>query len=559
MLFDVFNFFKRRDRLDILDPDEIFLDAGNLPSFDTHQFEGRLERPISKNMLSTVFIAFIILSVFFIGRIGVIQIVNGQEFKDRSDQNKLRYTLVFADRGVIYDRNEVSLAWNNPEREYIKAPGFSHVLGYIGFPNEIELENKDFDPKEYIGKNGVENTFNDLLMGQRGIRIEEKDATGAVETDHVLQNPEPGESITLSIDSRVQAKFFSIIKEVASENDFAGGAAAIMDIHTGEVISLVSFPEYDSNILASGKDRTAINGFINNPDKPFLNRVVSGLYAPGSIVKPFVGLAALHENIISPNKYIFTNGTLVVPNRYFPDKPTTYRDWKNLGSVDMRKALAFSSNIYFFHVGGGFNNQKGLGISKIYEYSHLFGLGEKTNIELNNESVGVIPNPEWKAKYYEDADWRLGDTFLTSIGQYGYQITPIEMLRSIAMIANGGTLLEPTLLANTQKPKIARRINIAQDDFKVIQEGMRQVVTEGTGGSLNTPNVQVAAKSGTAEIDATKSRVNAWIVGFFPYNKPRYSFVVVLEGGKYGGSTGGGVAMRRLLDWMAYETPEYFE
>ena len=556
---DIFNFWQRRKRLEVLDPDEIFLDSGNLPSFDTNQLEGKLEKPISKGILTGSFVFFLVAGLLFMGRIGFIQVVEGEELRTRSNQNKLRYTLVFADRGVIYDRNNKSLAWNNPSREYITDPGFAHVLGYIGLPNKIELESADFNHQEYIGKNGVENTFNDILMGQRGIKIEETDASGNTESDHVLQNPEPGKSINLSIDARIQTKLFSIIQNVARDNDFAGGAAAIMDIHTGEVISLISYPEYDPNILAQGKDRTSINQFINNPDKPFLNRVISGLYTPGSIVKPFVALAALHENLISPNKVIYTDGTLVIPNRYFPDKPTTYRDWKNLGPVDMREALAMSSNIYFFHIGGGYNNQPGLGITKINTYSHLFGLGEKTNIELNNESVGVIPNPEWKKKNYEDGDWRLGDTFLTSIGQYGYLITPIEMLRSVAFIANNGLLIEPTLLAKPKEPEIVRQSDIDRKHFKVVQEGMRQVVTNGTGGVLNTPHVKVAAKSGTAEIDATKNRVNAWITGFFPYDNPRYSFVVVLESGRYGGSAGGGVVMRQLFDWMAYETPEYFE
>jgi len=558
MWFNYRRWFKKR-KSQVLDLDEIFLDSGNLPSFDTNQFEGRIEKPITKNILTGVFVSFIIVSLFFTVRLGFIQVVSGESFALRSNQNKIRYTHVFADRGVIYDRFDVPLAWNDPDRKYIETEGFAHILGYIGYPNKLELAGADFNHLEYIGKNGVENTFNDLLMGQRGIKVEEVNALGSIESDHVLQTPTPGESLTISIDSRVQAQFFSIIKEVAQNSGFAGGAGVIMDVKTGEIISLVSYPEYDSNILSTGSDREKIASFVNDPNKPFLNRVVSGLYTPGSIVKPFVALAALAENLIDPQKVIVTNGVLTIPNRYFPDQPTVYRDWKNLGALNLKQALAMSSNIYFFHLGGGYDGQPGLGIEKINSYSHLFGLGDKTNIELNNESTGIIPNPAWKKKNYEDGDWRLGDTFLTSIGQYGYLITPIEMVRSVAFLANGGTVLEPTLLTNLKTPKVVRTVDIEASDFKIVRDGMRAVVISGTGGVLNTSHVEVAAKSGTAEIDTSKRRINAWITGFFPYTNPRYAFVVVMEQGPYGGSVGGGVVMRRLLDWMAYETPEYFK
>ena len=559
-MFKWSKYFKfKKSQKHFLDLDEVFLDSENLSSFDTGQFEDTLERPITKKAIFGIMATFVLISVIFAGRIGFIQVVEGGDFADRSNNNRLRYTHVFADRGIIYDRNNKPLAWNEPERQYIADEGFAHVLGYIGYPNQIELESSEFDPKEYIGKNGVENTFNDILMGQRGIKIEEISATGVIESDHILQTSEPGDSIKLSIDARLQKELFSILKQVATEAGYTGGAVAIMDVESGEVISLVSFPEYDSNILASGDDRSAITKFLTDESKPFLNRVVSGLYTPGSIVKPFVGLAALNENLINPNKIITTRGVLEVPNPYYPDKPSIYRDWKNLGPVNMRQALALSSNIYFIHVGGGFGSQPGLGISKINEYTHLFGLGQKTGIELNAEAQGVIPNPEWKAKTFDGEPWRLGDTYLTSIGQYGYLITPLQMLRSIGMIANGGKLVDPTLIADRKEPKVERVIDISPEDFAVIRGGMRDVVTSGTGAVLNMKNLAVAAKSGTAEIDASKRYINSWITGFFPYEKPKYSFVVVLEQGPYGAGSGGGVVMRRFFDWLAVNAPEYID
>jgi len=554
-IFDYLNWRRQSSRI-TLDLDEIFLDSRNLPSFDNQQFEGRIEKPISKQAIWGTIGTFLIICLVFAGRIGFIQVVEGKDYATRSNQNRLRHTLVFADRGIIYDRTGEALAWNNPKREYIESGGFAHVLGYIGYPNELELKDGDFNPKEYIGKNGVENTFNSILMGERGVRIEEVDASGRVESDHVSKVPTPGESITLSIDARVQAKLYEIISEVATSNGFKGGAAVLMNVETGEVLSLVSFPEFDMNVMAAGKDRVLINEYVTNPDNPFLNRVVSGLYSPGSTIKPYLGLAALVENIISPTKTIYSSGRLVVPNPYFPDQPSIFNDNKAHGAVDLRRALAVSSNVYFYTIGGGAGGQPGLGISRIEKYSRLAGFGAPTGIELNVEAAGVIPNPEWKAKTFNGEPWRLGDTYHTSIGQYGYLVTPLQVVRAVSYLANNGRLLQPTLVARAE-PKVINQSNFSATHFKVIQEAMRQTVTNGTALVLNSPAVEVAAKSGTAEVDASKRYVNAWISGYFPYGRPRYAFVVVMEQGPRGVSAGGGVVMRRLIDWMVIYTPEY--
>ena len=163
-----------------------------------------------------------------------------------------------------------------------------------------------------------------------------------------------------------------------------------------------------------------INGYINNKNKPFINRAISGLYAPGSVVKPFVALAALSEGIISPEKKIFSAGQISIPNPFFPDKKTIFKDWKAHGWVDMRQALAVSSDVYFYEIGGGFEDVKGLGINKIYEYAKKFGLGEKTGIDLLGEAEGTVPSPAVKEKNNPaDPLWRVGDTYISAIGQ-GY-------------------------------------------------------------------------------------------------------------------------------------------
>ena len=188
------------------------------------------------------------------------------------------------------------------------------------------------------------------------------------------------------------------MESVARERNFEGGAAVVIDVSGGNILAMASVPEYSSKVLSEGGPEDLINGYINNKNKPFINRAISGLYAPGSVVKPFVALAALSEGIISPEKKIFSAGKISIPNPFFPDKKTVFKDWKAHGWVDMRQALAVSSDVYFYEIGGGFEDVKGLGINKIYEYAKKFGLGEKTGIDLLGEAEGTVPSPQVKEK-----------------------------------------------------------------------------------------------------------------------------------------------------------------
>jgi penicillin-binding protein 2 len=275
-------------------------------------------------------------------------------------------------------------------------------------------------------------------------------------------------------------------------------------------------------------------------------------------VKPFVAYGALAENIIDPKKIIVSNGSLVVPNAYDPTNPTVFRDWRAHGPMTMWDAIAYSSNVYFFIVGGGFGDQRGLGITKINEYMHLFGIGEKTGIDLMGEEAGLVPNPEWKESVFGD-DWRLGDTYLTSIGQYGFQTTPLQMLRAYAAIANGGYLLTP----HVEMGKTGERENLLLDTraLTIVREGMRKTVIQdgGTARSLERSDVTVVAKSGTAELGASKAYVNSWIAGYFPYEKPRYAFILFMEYGPRSNTVGAGSVMGKVMDWIAENRPEYFQ
>mgnify|MGYP001576812491 FL=1 len=186
-----------------------------------------------------------------------------------------------------------------------------------------------------------------------------------------------------------------------------------------------------------------------------------------------------------------------------------------------------------------------------------FGFVEETGITLSQEERGVIPTPEWKKETFDGEEWRIGDTYNTSIGQYGYQVTPLQMARGVASVANGGILLRPQLLLGGKIE--AQSLDIAPQYFDIVKEGMRLAVTEGTAQGLSMPQVKIAGKTGTAELGALKQFVNSWVVGFFPYENPRYVFTIVMERGPAKNLIGATYVMRQLLDWMILNTPEYLK
>ncbi len=552
-----------------LDPDEIFVDSSNLPNFDTYQFEGRLEKPISRRSIFVLSLFFLVFMFIFIYQASVLQITKGEEHFTRSENNRLRNTLLFSKRGVVYDRNGIALAWNteNPTeqafdlRKYIDLSGFAHTLGYIKYPGK---DKQGFYFTEVLeGISGVEKYYNDLLSGKNGKRVVEVDALGNIQSENMIQKPIDGENIYLSIDSGIQNKMYEEIEKLAKQVGFTGGAGIMMDIHTGEVLAMTSYPEYSSQVMTDGKDNAEISRYRNSNSNPFLNRLTDGLYAPGSIVKPFMAISALAEKTIDPYQNILSTAYLSIPNPYDPSKPTLFRDWKVHGYVDMRRALAVSSDIYFYTIGGGFEDQKGLGIDNIYKYMHLFGLGSALSSPFFSGVSGNVPNKEWKEKLFpEDPDWRVGNTYHTSIGQYGFQISPVQALRAVSAIADSGTLVEPSILKGGEKEIREKNIYLDLDSeyFRVAREGMRDAVIKdyGTVKGLNSPNYNVAGKTGTAEIGAYKQFVNSWVIGFFPYENPKYVFTVIMERGPVTNLIGATSVMHQVLDFMWLNKQEYF-
>ncbi len=547
-----------------IDPDEIFLDSSNLPQFDRDQFEGRMEKPISRKVVAATGIFFLIVGILYSYRVWNLQVKQGAAFAARSENNSLRNTVIFADRGVIYDRNNTLLAWNvgndnDPDfsaRQYATTSGAANIVGYVKYPSK---DSSGFYYREdYVGMDGAEKFFNDRLQGKNGVKITETDAHGGVASQNIMNPPQSGESLNLSIDSRIQSQLYDIISGVAKDRGFTGGAGVMMDVKTGEIIAEVTYPEYNDQVLADGSNAKLITSYFTDKSTPMLDRATSGLYTPGSIVKPVMALGALDTHTITPDKILYTTGSISIQNPYDPSQKTVFRDWMDQGPLDMRHAIQQSSDVYFYEVGGGFGDQPGMGIANIDKYTSMFGYGHDVGSPFFGLQKGQVPSPAWKAANFNGEPWRLGDTYHSVIGQYGFQVTPLQVVRAIGAVANYGTLLHPTIIAHdTSMIASAEHINLPRSYFDVVHDGMRLSAIQGTAAALNVDYVKIGAKTGTAELGVNKDFDNSWVTGFFPFDNPRYSFVVMMEHGPIHNVIGAPYVARQLFDWMHINTPEY--
>ncbi len=393
--------FKKRKRSGEINPEDIFLDSTNLIGLDNDREEAFFNRPISIFM-GYLPASFLLIVLFvFSYRLYILSIKNFDFYKDKANNNRYNANIILANRGEIFDRNGqilaeniVSSTTNILKREYIKDGGFSNILGYINYPKKDDSGN--YWQNNYIGKDGVELIYNDLLSGINGQQIIEKDVKSAVESENLLVKPIPGANLNLTIDAELQKRLFNSTKAVVNNRNFISGTGIIMNIKNGEILAMVNYPEYDNNLMTnsnSQEDNQKIKNLLQDKRNPFLNRAVSGLFTPGSVVKPFMAYAALNEKVITPEKQIYSSGQLVIKNIYGgPD--TVFRDWKAHGYINVVRALAESSDEYFYQVGGGYKDQPGLGIDRIDKYAKLFGLTDETKIDLPNEETGIIPTPE---------------------------------------------------------------------------------------------------------------------------------------------------------------------
>ncbi len=423
------------------------------------------------------------------------------------------------------------------DRQYKEGDIFSHLIGYTGKVSREELlGNPDrYLIHDYVGKSGVEKFYEEFLSKERReIRIE-RDSQGNVIEEESIKEPDPGDSLVLWLDSDLQR----VIKEAAERvlEDIGAKSASVvaMDPETGGILSMVSLPGYDNNVFSRTGDKELLESFLKDEGGVFLNRTIGSTYPTGSAIKPLLAAAALEEEIISPQKKIYSPGYLDIPNPWDPSRPTRIRDYLAHGWTDMREAIAVSSNVYFYTIGGGHGDQEGLGVSRIKKYLDLFGWGEKTGIDLTGEKEGQVPDADWKREVI-GAPWTLGDTYNISIGQGYLSTTPLQVAVSYSALINGGRVLEPRVvkeIINSEErkeieSKVIRENFISPENLEVIKEGMRMTVTQGTARSLNSLPVRVGAKTGTAQIPKPGHYHN-WIAVFGPYDNPEIVLVILIE------------------------------
>ena len=538
-------------------PDEIFLDASNAPAFDRTRFEGRLETPLSDGTFFSLTGIVALLVLVLIVRSWNLQITNGEAFAAESAHNSLEVVTLFAPRGIITDRNGVVLADNveRPEggigRKYTMS-SLSQVIGYVSYPKK-DSKGVYYDERQ-TGITGLEAEYDSLLAGKNGQMLSETDALGRVRSEGTVIPAQEGRTLQLSIDADLQRLLANAISTVARREGFIAGAGVILDTHSGAVRAIVSYPSYDSNVMSDGGPSDIIAAYNTNPGHPFIDHAIQGVYTPGSVVKPFVASGALTDGLITPSTVIDDPGFISIPDPYRPGKEFLYRGWKALGPVDVRKAIAWSSDIFFYTVGGGFGSIQGLGIDRLEYWYRAFGLGSPTGIDLSGEAAGLIPNPAWKKSVFNEP-WYLGDTYFTAIGQYSVQVTPIQMARATAAVANGGKLYTPTLVIG-QTPTYTD-VPVDPAMLAVVRSGMRYGVTGALAGAVNLPYIAVAAKTGTAETGTRNQYDNSWLEGFFPYDDPQYAFAVVLERGPAGAGEQAVNVMRDFFESLYAEDSPY--
>lgn len=533
--------------------DQVFGDD----EFRVRHGEGRLTRSISLRNIQILGIFFLLFLFGVCFRTGQFQIADGESYRERSERNTFSRTVVPPIRGTIFDRRGDRMAWNIgttdkevPTRRYL-GEGFGSLLGFIHYPQKDTAGTHYRTQTEGVG--GLEERYDRMLAGSAGSLVSERNAVGSTVSELYLNQPEAGESVTVSIDAALQKMLYESVKKVAEEGSFRGGSAVVLDINSGEVLSLVSYPDFDSNVLTGDFSGTEEAAYLKSQDDgSFMNRAVSGLYIPGSTVKPFFAAAALEEEVVTVDDTVVSEGFITVQSPYDEETEYVYKDWKEHGRLNILGAVAWSSNVFFYHVGGGYDHiPEGLGIDRLKFYASMFGFGRSTSVGMFHEPDGLVPTPTWKSEVHND-EWRIGDTFNTVIGQYAFQVTPLQMARATAALANGGYMIEPHL----EKGKRSKKTRLAVSDrtLALVQQGMRQAVTDGTAKLLNTDTYTLAAKTGTAQTGQS-GLLNSLLIGFFPYPEPRYAFAFVMERGK---ETGDALKMAKLFfDRVTVEIPIY--
>lgn len=450
-----------------------------------------------------------------------------------------------------------------PKRYYPNGNLLSHTIGYVSKISSTEYEKEKeegYSVNSVVGKAGIEQSFEKYLKGKDGVIKEETDTLGNVSSQTETTEAKSGDNVTLTIDYRLQKvaeeSLLNTINGLQNGtlvgkkfSDANAGAVVVLDVDSGEVLASASYPTYDINSLIGGISLKDWNALQNNSLHPMLNRVVSGTYSPGSTFKMLVGMAGLMNGKITVDEKYYDPG--IYPYGYHP-KCWLYTDrHMTHGWINIEGAIKGSCNCYFYEVG------RRIGISEIVKYAKLFGLGQKTGIELSGEVAGTIAGADDKSEDGLKSPWYLGDTLSAAIGQSGSSYTPIQLANYIATIANGGKLNKVSLIKSVDNEVAGtsesladvnkytseytgvnfeeKDLNINSEYIDAIKKGMLSVTSE-TGGTsyivFKNSDIQVAGKTGTAQVPNGNN--NGIFVGFAPYDNPKIAVVAVIEHGGEG-------------------------
>ena len=450
-------------------------------------------------------------------------------------------------------------------RKYLEDGSSSHIIGYVSEMSVKDLENSELlreinIPGLKTGKNGLEKSLNEEMIGQPGLQRFEVNAHGKRIKELKLIQGTTGKNYRTTLDIEVQKSASELLKDKS-------GSICIMDIYTGDLVAMVSSPTFDANKFVHGIDSKDWQDLINNEKKPLINKSIAGLYPPASTIKPLVALSALENDVISPNTTTECRGEIELYGH-------KYHCWKEKGHgfMRLREAIKQSCDIYFYEVA------RRLGVDRLAVTANKFGLGNKVLDILSEELTGLVPSTKWKLKNIGKG-WVLGETLLAGIGQGYFQVTPIQLCLMAAQLANGGHKIEPKIIYNEQalqptidaSSKRFKQLYRNQENVKFVLDAQFGATNEPMGTSYGSRHVKseyiFAGKTGTAQTRSIteeerelklkqkdlpyKKRDHALFIAFAPYKNPRYAFSIVIEHGGSGSSNAAPIAkkiIKKVLD-----------
>ena len=449
-------------------------------------------------------------------------------------------------------------------RYYTMGPALAHVSGFIGLPSSTELRKKLAQSYQTIGKDGLEARYDSRLRGRDGVRVRHR----TLDQEEQISTTEQGDNLILTIDRKIQAAAYRTLAASSQR-----GTVIAMRANTGEILALASHPSFDPNILSSGNaGQRKVHIQQIRRHKAFLNLATLAKFPPASTFKPLLALAALENTdsnkTFTPDTSFQCPGRFILRSSYKGLPSTSFRCWSVHGSENMIDAIMNSCNVYFYNLGYQ------LGPTAIIQYSRAFGLDKPTGVDLLGEIAGFVPDPRWKQRNFSSR-WYDGDTINLAIGQGFLQTTPLQIAVLYSAIANRGAIYQPYLVKEIRdpidnhiikefKPRLLRSIPLSSQSVKIVQEGMRRVITQGTARRLGHIALPIAGKTGTVQTRSKrKSRDHAWFASFAPYGAPLDEIIIVVvfvEYGLAGAATAAPIALEvykaAFPDWNRKKTRE---